>query len=62
MWGVCLLGQGHVDGLVQDCSNSTANAVELLQFCTKPSMYSMLVTALLYSVSCCGGPCDNGIT
>ena len=26
----------HVDGLVQDCSNSIANALELLQSCTKP--------------------------
>ena len=28
----------HIDGLVQDCSNSIANALELLQSCTKPSM------------------------
>ena len=27
----------QVDGLVQDCSNSNANALELLQPCTKPS-------------------------
>ena len=26
------------DGLVQDCSNSIANALELLQSCTEPSM------------------------
>ena len=26
----------HIDGLVQDCSNSIANALELLQSCTKP--------------------------
>ena len=26
----------HIDGLVQDCSNSTANTRELLQYCTKP--------------------------
>ena len=25
-----------IDGLVQDCSNSIANALELLQSCTKP--------------------------
>ena len=25
----------HIDGLVQDCSNSIANALELLQSCTK---------------------------
>ena len=28
----------HLDGLVQDCSNSIANALELLQSCTKPSI------------------------
>ena len=27
----------YIDGLAQDCSNSIANALELLQFCTKPS-------------------------
>ena len=26
--------QFHIDGLVQDCSNSIANALELLQSCT----------------------------
>ena len=29
----------HIDGLVQDCSNSSALAMELLQSCTKPSIY-----------------------
>ena len=29
----------HIDGSVQDCSNSSALAMELLQSCTKPSMY-----------------------
>ena len=29
------------DGLVQDCSNSSASAMELLQSCTKPSIYGM---------------------
>ena len=33
--------RGHdSDGLVQDCSNSIANALELLQSCTKPSTLS----------------------
>ena len=32
--GKCL----NIDGLVQDCSNSIANALELLQSCTKPSI------------------------
>ena len=27
----------EIDGSVQDCSNSSANALELLQFYTKPS-------------------------
>ena len=26
----------HFDGLLQDCSNCIANALELLQSCTKP--------------------------
>ena len=30
----------HADGLVQDCSNSIAKALDLLQSCTKPSTYS----------------------
>ena len=29
----------NIDGLVQDCSNSIANALELLQSCTKPLTY-----------------------
>ena len=29
----------NTDGLVQDCSNSSALAMELLQFYTKPSIY-----------------------
>ena len=29
----------NIDSLVQDYSNSIANALELLQSCTKPSIY-----------------------
>ena len=29
----------HIDGLAQDCSNSIALAMQLLQSCTKPSMF-----------------------
>ena len=29
---------GHIDGLVQDCSNSIADALELQQSCIKPSI------------------------
>ena len=28
----------YLDGLVQDCSNTVDNALELLQSCTKPSI------------------------
>ena len=31
----------YVDGLVQHCSNSSALAMELLQSCAKPSIYSL---------------------
>ena len=31
----------YFDGLVQDCSNSIANSLELLQSCTKPSKYGI---------------------
>ena len=29
----------NIDGLVQDCSNSIVNALELMQSCTKPSIW-----------------------
>ena len=29
----------YADGLVQDCCNSIANALQLLQYCTEPSMW-----------------------
>ena len=31
----------YIDGLVQDCSNSSALAMELPQSCTKPSICNM---------------------
>ena len=34
-WGNC---GAYIDGLAQDCSNSSALAMELLQSCTKPSI------------------------
>ena len=48
----------NIDGLVQDCSNSTANALELLQSCTKPSIYG------LWNVFCtiCSGISPKGAT
>ena len=29
---------GYIDGLMQDCSNFIANTLELLQYCTEPSI------------------------
>ena len=40
----------YSDGLVQDCSNSIANALELLQYCTKPSYKSNIKSAYLVQV------------
>ena len=37
---MCFLFQYSIDGLVQDCSNSIANALALLQSCTEPSIYN----------------------
>ena len=36
-------GEQHIDDLVQDCSNSSALAMELLQSCTKPSISSIIM-------------------
>ena len=38
----------YIDGLVQDRSNSSAIEVELLQSCTKPSIYNVLLLILLH--------------
>ena len=48
---VCKLQKLHgayIDGLVQDCSNSSALAMELLQSCTKPS----ICVSLLHVIIC----------
>ena len=34
--------ENYIDGLVQHCSNSSALAMELLQSCTKLSIYELL--------------------
>ena len=39
----------YVNGLAQDCSISIAYALEILQSCTKPSMYSHLMHSFTYS-------------
>ena len=38
----------HFDGLVQDCSNSSALAMELLQSSTKPTIYILIELDLKY--------------
>ena len=37
-------GRFNIDGLTQDCSNSSAYALELPQFCVKPSMWCCCLT------------------
>ena len=39
----------YIDGLVQDCINSSANALELLQSCIKPLIYFSLI-ALAFNI------------
>ena len=34
----------YINGLVQDCSNSSALAMELLQSCSKPSIYPFIMS------------------
>ena len=38
----------HVDGLVQDCSISIPNALEILQPCTKPLIYYLIHVICLF--------------
>ena len=38
--------EDDIDGLTQNCSNSIANALELLQSCTKPSILYSLVSLI----------------
>ena len=43
-----VLSVEHIDGLVQDCSNSSALAMELLQSCTKPSVWNQSVRTIVW--------------
>ena len=38
----------HIDGLAQDCSNSSALAIELLQSCTKSLILSWVASLALW--------------
>ena len=37
-----LTNKPYIDGLMQDCSISSALAMEILQSCTKPSIFGMI--------------------
>ena len=39
--------QGHINGLAQNCSNSSANILELLQFCAKSLICLLWVQSLI---------------
>ena len=47
------------DGLVQDCSNSSANALELLQSCTKPSIHARSMFQVFISIKTWSPQCFN---
>ena len=47
-WTMCRLS--YIDGLVQDCSNSSALAMELLQSCTKPSICAVYIQSEIYQL------------
>ena len=46
-----LIKEFHIDGSVQDCSISIANALEILQSCTKPSIYLVLKGPILWAAT-----------
>ena len=46
MMKIAFLPSIYIDGLVQDCSNSSVLSVELLQFCTEP-LLSFILDAYL---------------
>ena len=48
-----MLACHQIDGIVQDCSISTANSLEILQSCTKPSKYiiNLVLINPLWNVS-----------
>ena len=40
----------HIDGIVQDCSKSIVNTLELPQSCTKPSTYLLRYVHTLFDL------------
>ena len=47
MWSV--IKEYYIDVFVQNCNISTADALEILQSCTNPSTYSMMMTIARYN-------------
>ena len=45
---ICLQEHDYIDGLAQDCSNSSALAMALLQSCTKSSIICATASSLIY--------------
>ena len=43
--------EDHIDGLVQDCSNSSVLAVQLLQSCTKPSISRIDILSIFHEIA-----------
>ena len=46
--------KSYIDGLAHDCSNSTANALDSLQYCSKPSIRCHLKIISKYRKMCSG--------
>ena len=60
-WIYCSLALSHQCGLVQDCSISSANALDILQSCTKPSMCNFeVITAPADSLTLLGAGTSAG--
>ena len=52
----------HIDGFVEDCSNSSALAMELLQFCAKPSIWAPCINGLVEDCSNSSALATFGVT
>ena len=50
LWYSIYILLGEIDGFVQDCSNSIANALELLQSCTKPPKWTLWIMIFSFLV------------
>ena len=52
VWGLYVFVNFFLYGLVQDCSNSITNVLELLQSCTKPSIWSLICDGVANMIWC----------